>query len=372
MKVCHVSDVSMEAAFRMLGSGGLATTFRSIPFEEASTVLRARYGIAGTFKRLDTEKDDTFLVSLDDDGKAIVKFSNPAENTDEVSLQLAALGHVASADPALPVPRVVPTREGEAFFSHTDDAGQSRLVRMLTFIDGTPLDSFDSTVHEREKVGEVLARLRLAMAGFAHPHDGREIAWDIKNLPKLAPLIALARDPAQRRALERGMQRFIDLHGRLQDCRMQVLHNDFSRSNIVIDRSRADPVSGVIDFGDVVRTHIAIDVSTALLNQLRSIGDEAMFDHGRDVLRGYLRVGDLTEPELLLLPHLVMGRVIARALITTWRAEQFPDNEPYIMRNTHQGWSQLDYFLSRSVAEISAMFSEHLAPNGAAREKVTS
>lgn len=81
-----------------------------------------------------------------------------------------------------------------------------------------------------------------------------------------------------------------------------------------------------------------------------------MFDAGRDLLRGYLSIADLTQDELLLLPHMIMARVVARALITTWRAEQFPDNATYILRNTHQGWSQLDHFLSRSAEEVSETF----------------
>ena len=226
----------------------------------------------------------------------------------------------------------------------------------MNYLDGTPLDRLESTAEERAKVGAILARLRLAMAAFAHPHDGREIAWDVKHLANLAYLVDGIADPAKRDLLALGLERFRALEPELRSCRMQVLHNDFSRSNIVTDRARPEFVTGVIDFGDVVRTYIAVDVSTALLNQLAPEGGDAMFDRGRDLLRGYLAVADLTETELRLLPHLVMARVIARALITSWRAAQFPDNEPYIMRNTHQGWAQLDHFLSRSTDAVSATF----------------
>ena len=103
--------------------------------------------------------------------------------------------------------------------------------------------------------------------------------------------------------------------------RTQVLHNDFSLSNLVVDRREPAFVTGVIDFGDAVRTAVAVDVSTALLNQLPRDAAERPPDDllaaGRDVLRGYLRFADLTEPELALIPHLVMARVVARALITT-------------------------------------------------------
>jgi 4-aminobutyrate aminotransferase-like enzyme len=48
-----------------------------------------------------------------------------------------------------------------------------------------------------------------------------------------------------------------------------------------------------------------------------------------------------------------MGRIVTRALLTLWRRKLFPENEVYIMRNTYQGWHQLDWFLSRSMDEVS-------------------
>jgi Ser/Thr protein kinase RdoA (MazF antagonist) len=107
----------------------------------------------------------------------------------------------------------------------------------------------------------------------------------------------------------------------------------------------------------VVRTHVVVDASTAVLNQLMPVGTDDMFDRARDLVAGYLAVADLDPTELRLLPHLVMARVIARALITTWRAAQFPANARYIMRNTAQGWSQLGYFLERSAEEVEATFA---------------
>jgi Ser/Thr protein kinase RdoA (MazF antagonist) len=341
----------------LLTAGGLATPFKSIAVDEALDILNVHFGVTGTLERLATEKDDTFRLATPAGERFIVKFSNPDEDPKELALQSDLLDHLARHDGDLPTPRMVHDRDGANFFTHVDGHGQPRLVRMLTYLEGTPLDRIDARTADRARVGAVLAKLRLAMADFSHPHDERQIAWDVQHLPKLAYLLGGIRDAEQRRTLERGLQRFHEIEGLLKQCRRQVLHNDFSRSNIVADRANADFVTGVIDFGDAVRTYIAVDVSTALLNQLDTEGDDAMFDAGRDLLAGYLSVAGLTRTELEVLPHLVMARVIARALITTWRAEQFPDNAPYIMRNTHQGWKQLHYFLKRSRDHISETFA---------------
>lgn len=340
----------------LLEAGGLATKFSNIAEAEAARMLGEVFGIGGRLTRLATEKDDTFLIDCSDGVRRIAKFSNPDEDGREISLQSELLAHISISDPSLPVPRVFNSLCGSAHVTYVDDARQSRLVRILSYLEGTPLDRIQSSAQEREKVGAMLARLRLAMADFSHPHDSRELAWDVKHLLSLEFLIGQIKEKSNRANLERGLERFENLQTSLAACRTQVVHNDFSRSNIVIDRHAPQFVSGIIDFGDAVRTAIAIDVSTALLNQLSPTGHTAMFQDAADLLRGYLTVADLTDNELGLLPHLVMARVIARALITTWRAEQFPDNQAYIMRNTLQGWVQLDWFLSRSSDEVTSTF----------------
>ncbi|RNF35283.1 phosphotransferase [Paracoccus methylarcula] len=342
----------------ILAAGGLATPFKSVPFSEALAVLGQNYGMSDLLSRLDTEKDDTFLVADPKGARFIAKFSNPDENQAEISLQISALDHVSRRDPDLLVPRVIRNRDNKDIFLYRDSHGQKRLVRALSYIEGTPLDRIAATAGEREKIGAVLARLQHAMADFSHPQDGRKIAWDVQHLLRLQYLLGDIRSPDRRALLEAGFDRFRRIKPTLEQCRRQVIHNDFSRSNLVADPASSEFISGVIDFGDVVRSYAVIDVSTALLNQLTGHDDDRIFDDCRDLLAGYLRRTCLTRTEMEILPHLVMARVIARALITTWRAGQFPDNAAYILRNSHQGWRQLEYFLRQPFDRISGVFAD--------------
>jgi Ser/Thr protein kinase RdoA (MazF antagonist) len=326
--------------------------------DEAADLLHCGFKVEGRLSSLATEKDDTFRVDARDGRRYVLKIANPSEDPLEIDLQIKLLLHVATVDADIPVPRLVHDVDGRASFTKVDRAGQNRCVRLMSYLEGTPLDSTGSTAQERFRVGEALGRLRHATAGFSHPADLRVIAWDVKHLPSLRPLLDRVEDASRRKRLAQGMDRFATVQDRLGTLRTQVLHNDFSKSNIVVDHGDPKFVTGIIDFGDAVRTAVAIDVSTALLNQLpRNAAEtpvENLFDDARDVLRGYLSVAELTEAELRLIPHLVMGRVIGRALITLWRAKVFPENSAYIIRNTEQGWAQLDWFLGRSVDEVSS------------------
>lgn len=340
---------------RTATAAGLADRYTPMQEPEAQALLARHYGLAGTLTRFATEKDDTFRVRTDTGPSYVLKIANPGESSGEIDFQHSILRAVAAHDPALPVPRIVANQDGRDLFEITDRTGAGRYVQLLTFLHGTPLDQTNANPAQRREIGKILARLRLATANVSHPRQDRVLAWDVQHLPTLRPLLEEISDLEKRQALAAGMDRFIELTPRLAACRQQVLHNDFSCSNIVVDHGAPGFVTGIIDFGDSVKTAIAIDVSTALLNQLPREPGGDMFAAGCDVLEGYLAVAELTEEELRLIPHLVMARIVARALITLWRARMFPDNQTYILRNTEQGWHQLAWFLDRSMDQVSAV-----------------
>jgi Ser/Thr protein kinase RdoA (MazF antagonist) len=193
----------------------------------------------------------------------------------------------------------------------------------MSFIAGTPLDSTESSPGERAAIGRTLGELRLATSTFAHPAQDRIVAWDVQHLLGLRPLLDAVDDPAQREVLEAGLERFERTTAVLPTLRRQVLHNDFNRSNLIVDHTDPQFVRGVLDFADA-------------------------FADGRDLLGGYLDVAELTDTEVTTIPFLVMGRVITRALISLYRAALMPGNATYVLRNTQQGWAQLLWFQAHS------------------------
>ncbi len=333
--------------------GGLSGAYVPVSPDHANAILHQHYGFRGTLRRFETEKDDTFRVSCHDGRRFVLKIANPSESLEEIEFQTCMMRHVAKRDPSLAIPQTIPTAEVRDFAFVTDMGGNERVVRLLNYLEGVPLDTTETNPRQRVEIGKVLGRLRLATEGFNHPGADRQYAWDVQHLLTLEHLLAHVDDPQQRKPLERGLERFRGIEPQLRECRQQVLHNDFSKSNILVDHSRTEFVTGIIDFGDSVRTAIAVDVATALLNQLPQGAYEDLFYRGRDVLGGYLQVTELTDDELALIPHLVMGRVVVRALLTFWRTKMFPENESYIMRNTYQGWHQLDWFLKRGMDQVS-------------------
>ncbi len=336
----------------------LEATFTPVTLEEGGRILLDQFGIEAHLTRFATEKDDTFRCDSASGTSYVLKIANPQEAPIELSLQIEVMRHIARTAPQLPIPKVYQSLEGQYLTPIATNNGDSRQVRLMSFIPGTPLDKTSVSAQGREQIGELLARLRLATANFSHPGDFRKVCWDVQNLRTLEPLLEHVSEPARRQLLERALERFLDVEGRIAGCRTQLLHNDFNTSNIVVDPLNPTLISGIIDFGDTVKTAIAIDVSTAMMNQLGVVGagnEIDIFAPAKDVLTGYLRVADLTAEELSLIPHLAMARLLARALITTWRSQLFPQNSAYILRNAAPGWAQLEWILSRSPSHMSEL-----------------
>ena len=343
----------------VLTAGALRATHTRVDFREAAVISDTYWGMCGQARRLNTEKDDTFKV-LTEDGCYVLKLSNPQERLQELRFEIALHQHVWDHGVNIPVPELIPSTNAQRLVRVIDSAGQVRWARMMRFIAGEPLDSTDASPAEREQVGLALARMSHATRTFIHPAQDRLLAWDVRHLPQLTPLLRGVKNPEHRQMLTEGLRRFSSIERVLARQPLYVLHNDFSKSNIIVDHSLPTFVRAVIDFGDSVRTAVAVNVATALLNQLPAtceVRDTDIFADGRDVLRGYLTESVLSDEQLALIPFLVMGRIIARALLTLSRAAAMPENATYILRNTPQGWGQLRWFLAQSDKQLRVSLS---------------
>ncbi len=350
---CCTPPVALET----LLASGLSVSFPRLDNLDAIAIMRSVYGIDGAATRFSTEKDDTFRIDASDGAQYVLKVSNPGETDEELDLQVAAMRHIADVAPRLPVPRVLPSIDGRFVVPVASSTQPYRTARLYSYLEGVPLDVLHASAVNHYEVGEVLARLQLALASFRHPHEHRVLAWDVKHLGSLAGLQAHIKDPLHCLLIEQAFVRFAAIEPALRCCPTQVVHNDFNRSNIVANPGGANFVSGIIDFGDTVHTAVAIDVATAVMNQFPldfdADGPHDLFIQARELVRGYLAHARLSADELMLIPHLAMARVATRALLTSWRAMLFPENEAYILRFTRPGWEHLRWFMQRDHETVS-------------------
>jgi len=346
------------------------TASEPVAVDEAADAVEAGFGLRGELSRLPGEADDNFLLAAAsgaaDGGRYVVKFAHQLADPRFVDLQVRALRHIASADPGLPVPRVVPAAGGELRTVVASGPLRGRLVHVLSYLDGQLLRAAPSSVALRHTLGATLARLGQALRGFDDPLVRRPLLWDLAQLPQLRPLLAERSPGPGTQLLDEQLTRLVaDVSPRLAAQRTQVVHNDFSPDNVLVTAD-ATAVAGVIDFGDVIVTALVSDVAIAATQQLGALllddgqvaSDGDVIRPAVDLIAGYQAVTPLSPAELGLLPDLILGRIVARIIISEWRAARFPDNRRYVLRNTPGAWEHLHRLLTIGAGAFAARIQE--------------
>ena len=334
---------------------------------QAAEAIRACYGLTGELARLPGEADDNFLLRPSggqryfllrpsSGQRYVVKFGHPRADPRVVGVQVRVLRHIESAAAGLPVPRVVPAAGGQPWTVVAAGPLRGRAVHVLTYLDGALLRSVRTDPALRRTLGVTLARLGRALREFDDPPVRRPLLWDLAQLPQLRPLLADRPDNRGTRLLGNLLGRFAARAApRLAVQRTQLVHNDFSPDNTLISAD-ASRVCGIIDFGDVTVTALVNDVAIAAAYQLSDDAD--LLGPTLDLISGYHATTPLTVGEVDLLPDPILARIVARIIISEWRAERFPENSQYVLRNTPRAWEQLHRWLDIPAGQIAARIQE--------------
>ena len=287
--------------------------------EYAEEVARQYYGIQGKAHEIICERDQLLMLQDTQGQRHFLRFINPAEPPRVSDFQTKALLHVAEADPGLPVPRVVPTLNGDMDVAVPAEDGRTCIIRLITCVPGMTISELRERSPELHRdMGATLARLDLALSDFSHPAAKYDLIWDLERADGLRNLLSYIEDEELREmgtvALDGYSENVLPVSARL---RRQVIHNDFNLSNVLVDRENPDRVAGVIDFSDMIQAPIINEVAVSLYYHL---GDQSdTFRRSALFLMSYHQTLPLETAELDLLYDLVMARGAMSVAISEWR-----------------------------------------------------
>jgi hydroxylysine kinase len=354
---CVAAAGDREFLHAIAAETGLGISADPFPQETVARLLTDCYGLSGPLKRIPTEKDDTFALRADT-GDFLVKVSPPGESLDIVNLQTAAMLHVRDHAPELPVQAPIAGTDGGFEFRVTTPGGVARVLRVLTFLPGRLLSHARPTARQVHAIGSMLARLSIALRDFTHPRQDRLLIWDLQQFHRMRPLLDYVEDKARAALARQIFDQFDDqVRPVLPRLTRQVVHDDFSPYNLLVDDGAPGYVKGVIDFGDVVRTAVVFDIAVGMANLLGT-GPGGPWDQPLRFLRGYLDVRAVPSEELAVLAVSAQARLLLRALMAQWRAVEDPVRRDYLLSHSAADWAHLARAQEERGREVAARIKE--------------
>jgi len=325
--------------------------------DEAVRIAAEVFGFHGNASDLGSERDQAFLVE-DGGSGGVLKISNSGEDEAVLDLEEAAIAHVAAVDPELPVARPLAPRA--TFGGHHVRLFERRSGRKA----GPELD--DAAVYA---IAAVHARLCVALRSFFHPAAGRELLWNLREAPRLRPLLEEIAEPERRALVGRALDRFeARVLPEWERLRAQVVHGDFNLDNLLLDER--DRVAGILDFGDCCHTALAADLAPSVASFLRGRSPDDAFRAARVSLDGFASVLPLEPLEVELLGDLVAARLATIVCVSAWRTRRFPENSAYIEAWDEDSWRLLELFDGLPPEEIARALGAH-TPRAATRDLAT-
>lgn len=325
---------------------------------EAIDVALQHYGLEVTTKPLVSERDQNFRVTDAEGGDYVLKIANAAENPDVTLLQIEALLHlqeqIMQHGYPLRVPEIRHTLAGESHLI-LDHGGSRHLLRLVSYLPGVPLSQLALTDTLSRKLGETLGWLGRALAGLEHPGAKQSLLWDMQQALQLRPLLDNIHDPSVRRLVAAALDDFEAFaQPVLAESRTQVIHSDLHGDNVLVATEKSDAIAGVIDFGDMLRAPLVIDLGVATA-YLRGDGADPL-RYVAAFVSAYNGVTELTAPEIDVLYFLIRARLAATIVIHHWRSVARPPDDPYLnvfseSRDSEQFLQELDVLSHAAAAE---------------------
>ena len=304
-------------------------------FSEAAArdILERHYGIAGSLQPLVSERDQNFRVRADDGAGYVLKIANAKEDPKATEFQIQALLHLEAVGAAaqLNTPRIIRTCEDETHVVGIC-ANEPHLVRLVSYVAGVPLGERVPDARLACSMGKYLAELGRALRDFHCEASEQRLLWDMQHATDLRRLDGFIEDEQLRELVAQTLDEF-EQHAlqRFATLRAQVIHADFNPDNVLMDAASGAEVAGVIDFGDMVRAPLVVDVAIGASYLRPETGNPLALI--AEFLLGYSRITPLDAAEIAILFTLIKTRIAASISIAGWRASARGAGDPYLEKN---------------------------------------
>ena len=313
---------------------------------QAAAILAERYGIHGSAQKLRGERSHNTLFTTPDHGRVVLKIASPSEPATTIDFHAATLVHLERHAPDLPIARMIPSLDHELVPVLEID-GLQHSMRLVTYLPGITFgDDQHISAHGLSTIGSLIGALSAALTDFDHPAAAEFMPWDIANGLILDDELWAGLGDDARAVVSPFRARLEAAHGTMAELPRQIVHNDGHAGNLLRSGPGSDLATGVIDFGDLVRTVTVADVG---------ISGASFVPHQVDPIAalvaltaGFHSRQPLSEAEITAIPELVLCRLVLSTLLVEHQIATAPHiadavarERPGLLAGTDR-WLQLD------------------------------
>jgi 4-aminobutyrate aminotransferase-like enzyme/Ser/Thr protein kinase RdoA (MazF antagonist) len=290
---------------------------------DASRLLAEHWHVTGELTELGSLQDQNFCVKVGGEARYVLKAANRKWPLATLEMQNAALAHVKSRL-SVGLSEVVATASGATI---VDDGGHR--VRLLTWVPGHPLASvahLDNRIFQ--EIGRIAGRCTAALRDFDHPAVERIFQWDTRFAPDIVMNLADSCSPAERELLSSALAPLAEIpHNRLQRLPLSVIHADVNDHNVLatVGPDGGRTVTGLLDFGDVVRTWRICDPAAAAVAAIARDPDSPL-EAALAILAGFHAVEPLNETEAGAFWPVVLARAALCVATNVNQLRMHPDS----------------------------------------------
>jgi len=311
--------------------------------EQTAEIIERLYGLGGTLKVLNGERDLNFLLHTEN-GQYVFKIANQDEPHGMLECQHQVLQRLREHKVMPQLASSIESVNGRVIEIIISERGIHHYCRMLSYVEGQLLSGVNPHNPELlEDLGKTLAQIDLSLQGFTHESLERPLLWKMSNalttLEEFKPLLA---SDDRRKLITYFESHFRDRVLPLtSDLREGVIHNDANDNNVLVgdDRSSGQHVTSIIDFGDMTYSWIAAEPAIAAAYAM--LEKEEPLDAAAAIIKGYHAQLPLNKAEVSVLFDFIYMRLCMSVCICAYQRSSEPDNE-YLSISEQPAWALLE------------------------------
>ena len=314
----------------------------SFTIQDIQQLALTHYDLSGTIKPLYGDVDENFYLETPSGAAYIFKISPLDTDPAFLEMQFQALQHLAQTIPELQLPKAVQNNRQTPLVELKDAQGQTRFLRVLTWIPGKLwAQTFPHSPELLESLGKTCGLLSKGFQNFDHPAAHRWFKWDPSQVAWTKDHIHLLDENTQA-PLATYFHSLIEEQASplLPQLRTSVNHNDANDYNLLVNIQNPyhHTVQSLIDFGDMVYTHtvneLAVAAAYALMDQADPLS--ALIP----LVRAYHEEFPLTDTEVRVLFPMITARLLITITSAALTRQSDPDSA-YHFISEQPAWALL-------------------------------